>query len=188
MRLKKRRVCVCLCVCVCVCVLYVQCRSYLPPLFCCHSSRAPWRPWHSFLGFLSHESVGPSCHCLRESQGAHQEEGRGERQGWGGEGWRAGEREWQGHCCRNPTGTFGASNFKTLRLRNSSPGERERERERASSPARGSLAGSPRPPLRCHMQGGKKKKSWLCTPTHQPCMCEQNSDWLEEIGSCLERS
>lgn len=71
----------------------------------------PWRLWHSFVSFLSHKKRRTPCHCLWDPRVLIRGEERwetGVRRG----GTESDEREWQGHCCKNPTGASWASNFQ----------------------------------------------------------------------------
>lgn len=133
---------------VCVCVLYVHVSHISLHYFVATLGGLPGGcDTHSSAS--SHMKAADPLSLPLRSQGAHQRRGEG-RERVRRRGMESGERERQGQCCKNPTGTSWAFNFKTLHLHNLSQGERI-------------LAGSwefgrqPMSSLRCRIQVGKKK-------------------------------
>lgn len=166
-----------MCVCVCAaCLCLISPSIILLPL----QPHTPWRLWHSFVSFLSHKKRRTPCHCLWDPRVLIRGEERwetGVRRG----GTESDEREWQGHCCKNPTGASWASNFQPP----------PRFRSYNLSLRKSFLAGSwgfgrqPMFSLRCRIHVGKKNNNNGCTSVSTPAQQWPHSTSRLSLGKTL---
>lgn len=150
--------------CMCVCVLYVHVFHISLHYFVATLAGLP-RGSGTHSSASAHMKASDPLSLPLRSQGAHQGRGEG-REGVRRGGTESGEREWQGHCCKNPTGTSWASNFKTLCLCNLSL----RESFHAGS---GEFGRQLMSSSRCHIREGNKKKN-KCEHTHSSAALHPN--------------
>lgn len=110
LRILVWKACRCVYVSVCLCTV-CPCPTYLSPLIFFPSLAGFPRGCDTHSSASSLIKASAPLSLLLRSQGAHQrrgEVGEGARK----RGAKSEEGEWQGHCCKNPTGTSWATNFK----------------------------------------------------------------------------